>query len=149
MMDMEYVFFGNENYDMTPADPDYSEIGNVRDFYDILIGLWRKETCAPRMRDEWSEKNRTLGQCSITAFLFQDVFGGDVYGIPLGDGNYHCFNVLSGKIIDLTSEQFKDPLDYSVCEKQDRSLHFRKTEKKERYELLRSLLSDYLKKLRT
>lgn len=112
-----------------------------RDYYDLLSGIWCADTCAPRMRKEWTEENRTLGQCSITAFLIQDMFGGKVYGVPLGDGNYHCFNDVDGCVFDLTSEQFGDTvLDYSHCPEQDRSVHFAKAEKLTRYELLKERL---------
>ena len=90
------------------------------------------------MRQSWSPENKTLGQCSITAFLLQDIYGGEVYGVPLGDGNYHCFNVVGDCVFDLTSEQFgTKKLNYVNCPKQERSIHFVKTEKKARYELLR------------
>ena len=42
-----------------------------RDIYDLLSNIWCEYTCAPRMRKDCSEANRTLGQCSITAFLAQ------------------------------------------------------------------------------
>lgn len=107
--------------------------------YDLLKVLWSANTCAPRMRANWSEDNPTYGQCSITAFLAQDVFGGDVYGIPLGDGNHHCFNVVDGCTFDLTSEQFgSKELDYDHVVPQTREDHFRKIEKRDRYELLRA-----------
>ena len=87
-----------------------------RDIYDLLSNIWCEYTCAPRMRKDWSEANRTLGQCSITAFLAQDLFGGKVYGVPLEDGNYHCFNVVGDCVFDLTSEQFGDTvLKYENC----------------------------------
>ena len=89
------------------------------------------------MRADWSEENRTLGQCSVTAFLAQDIFGGQVWGVPLGDGNYHCYNVAGGCVFDLTSEQFERPLDYGSSREQLRHDHFMKQEKKERYEKLR------------
>ena len=93
------------------------------------------------MRQSWSPENKTLGQCSITAFLLQDIYGGEVYGIPLGDGNYHCFNVIGDCVFDLTSEQFgTKKLNYVNCPKQERSIHFAKTEKNARYELLRGEL---------
>jgi hypothetical protein len=41
------------------------------------------------MRKDWTKDNMTLGQCSVTAFLVQDIFGGEVLGILLPDGNYH------------------------------------------------------------
>ena len=111
------------------------------DYYDLLSGIWCAETCAPRMRKDWTPENRTLGQCSITAFLIQDIYGGKVYGVPLGDGNYHCFNDVDGCVFDLTSEQFGNPrLDYANCPEQDRAVHFAKVEKKERYELLKERL---------
>ena len=114
---------------------------SLRDIYSILCGLWCAETCAPRMRAEWSPENKTLGQCSVTAFLVQDIFGGSVYGIPLGDGGHHCFNVLDGRIFDLTCAQFgKEKLNYTEGVVQQRAIHFAKEEKKKRYELLRKKL---------
>ena len=50
------------------------------DYYDILSAIWCAETCAPRLRKNWSTGNKTMGQCSVTAFLMQDFFGGKVYG---------------------------------------------------------------------
>ena len=111
------------------------------DYYDLLSDSWCAETCAPRMRKDWTIENRTLGQCSITAFLIQDIYGRKVYGVPLGDGNYHCFNDVDGCVFDLTSEQFGDTrLDYANCHEQDRAVHFAKAEKRERYGLLKERL---------
>ena len=112
-----------------------------RDFYDLLSKIWCADTCAPRMRENWTPENKTLGQCSITAFLMQDLFGGRVYGVPLEDGNFHCFNDVDGCVFDLTSEQFGDVrLDYSDCPEQFRETHFAKDEKRERYEYLKERL---------
>jgi hypothetical protein len=94
------------------------------------------------MRGEWSEDNKTLGQCSITAFLVQDIFGGEVYGVPLGDGAFHCFNKVGDKVFDLTSEQFLPKvLDYPLDCPQSREVHFSKEEKRLRYEALKAALS--------
>ena len=112
-----------------------------RDYYEILKNVWCAETCAPRMRAQWSPDNPTKGQCSITAFLMQDIYGGKVYGIPLGDGNYHCFNVVGDCVFDLTSAQFGNKkLDYSDCCEQSRQVHFAREEKRLRYEKLKSEL---------
>ena len=115
-----------------------------RDYYDRLKTIWSTETCAPRMRADWSPENPTLGQCSITAFLMQDIYGGKVLGVSLPDGNYHCFNAVGDCVFDLTSEQFQGvPLNYTDCPEQSREMHFAKEEKRLRYELLkRRLLSD-------
>ena len=116
-----------------------------RDCYDLLTDIWCADTCAPRMRDRWSPDNKTLGQCSITAFLVQDMFGGKVYGVPLEDGNFHCFNDVDGCVFDLTSEQFgSEKLDYSGCPEQLREVHFAKAEKRERYEMLKARLYEIM-----
>ena len=128
---MEYKFYGND-MDVKPINNEYN-IKSIRDLYDKLSNIWSKKTCAPRMQDRWSVDNKTLGQCSITAFLCQDIFGGDVYGILLDDGNFHCYNVVGGMKFDLTSEQFDHKLNYDNKYLQDRSVHFKKEEKKNRY----------------
>lgn len=132
----KYNFYGWENADikdkrgLTP-----------RDCYDILSDLWQADTCAPRMRKDWTPENKTYGQCSVTAFLMQDIYGGKVCGVPLPDGSFHCFNDVGGCIFDLTSEQFGAvKLNYSDCPEQLREVHFQKEEKRRRYELLKSRL---------
>ena len=136
-----YAFYGWETADIRDGNG-----LTPRDYYDMLSGLWSADTCAPRMRADWTPENRTLGQCSITAFLMQDIYGGKVLGVPLGDGYYHCFNEAGGCVFDLTSEQFGDRgLDYSSCPEQSREVHFARAEKKERYEKLRKQLYERLK----
>lgn len=135
---MSYRFYGWQEPVVIEA-PDLPKVHSQRDLYDILSDNWCEQTCTPRMRKDWSEDNKTLGQCSITAFLVQDICGGQVFGIPLKDGSVHCFNAVDGHIFDLTSEQFLNQLDYSDCQEQFREVHFAKQEKKERYELLKSL----------
>ena len=118
-----------------------------RDYYALLSSVWPAETCTPRMRPDWSPDNPTLGQCSITAFLMQDIYGGKVYGVPLEDGNYHCFNVVGDCVFDLTSEQFGETkLNYENCPEQFREVHFAKEEKRLRYEYLKKALADALRK---
>ena len=133
---MEYRFYGWEKANITD-----SRGLTPRDYYDLLCDAWCAETCAPRMRKDWSPDNPTLGQCSITAFLMQDIYGGKVYGVPLEDGNFHCFNAVGSCVFDLTSEQFGEiRLDYENCPEQFREIHFSKAEKRQRYELLKERL---------
>ncbi len=131
-----YRFYGWEHADVT------DERGlTPRDYYDLLSRIWSADTCAPRMRGEWTKENKTLGQCSITAFLMQDLYGGKVFGVPLEDGNFHCFNEVKGCVFDLTSEQFGDrKLNYENCPEQSRQAHFGKAEKQRRYEQLKEAL---------
>lgn len=141
---MAYVFYGHENADVTAQSGIYPGIDTPYDLYDALSEIWCAGTCAPRMRHEWTKENMTLGQCSITAFLAQDIFGGEVRGILRPGGNYHCFNVVNGHVFDLTSEQFGDEvLDYSDAPLQSRKVHFSKEEKRLRYEQLKALLKEH------
>ena len=143
---MSYKFYGHESKSVSPINPKYEDIKDQRHLYDLLDKLWCIETCAPRYRPDWSKDNKTLGQCSITSFLVQDIFGGDVYGIPLKDGGFHCFNIIGDVVFDLTSEQFGDEqLDYVHVVKQNREEQFESIEKYQRYLLLKEKLNDELK----
>lgn len=130
-----YRFYGwqvplADRFGLTPAE-----------YYDLLSDIWSADTCAPRMRGDWRPENRTLGQCSITAFLMQELFGGRVCGVPLPEGGVHCFNMVDGHCFDLTSEQFGDRrLTYRDCQEQFREVHFAKEEKLARYRLLKHRL---------
>ena len=137
-------FYGWEAADAPARGGQYPGIRTPKDLYNALWHVWSAETCAPRMREDWSEDNRTLGQCSITAFLCQDIFGGKVYGVPLEDGNFHCYNAVGDRVFDLTSEQFPRRLDYENNPEQFREDHFRKEEKHARYEALGKALRAYL-----
>lgn len=141
---MNYRFWGWEHADAKAITEEYKGIKTPIDLYDALSHIWCADTCAPRMRDSWTKENMTLGQCSITAFLAQDIFGGKVYGILRAGGNYHCYNVIGDCRFDLTSEQFRDEvLDYEDNPEQFREIHFEKEEKRLRYEYLKTELKKY------
>ena len=141
-----YNFWGWENAEAPAITDEYPGINTPTDLYDALSHIWCADTCAPRMRDSWTKENMTLGQCSITAFLAQDIFGGKVYGIKRPGGNYHCYNVIGDCAFDLTSEQFGDEvLDYEDNPEQQREVHFAKKEKRQRYEYLKAALGEYTK----
>lgn len=141
----EYKFYGWQTADVPAAAEEYKQIENPGQLYDLLSEIWCADTCAPRMRDRWTKENKTLGQCSVTAFLVQDIFGGRVYGILRPGGNYHCYNVIGNCVFDLTSEQFGDEiLSYEDNPEQFREVHFEKEEKKLRYEYLKAELQKKL-----
>ena len=163
----EYKFYGWQTAEVSAVNEEYKEIKNPRHLYDLLSDIWCADTCAPRMREGWSKENKTLGQCSITAFLAQDIFGGEVYGILRSGGNYHCYNVIGDCVFDLTSEQFSrsnepkselarefgdcrdeeqnapngdEILSYEDNPVQSREVHFAQEEKRLRYEYLKKEL---------
>lgn len=141
----ELSFFGNEAAaGVCAVGNEYRGITTPIDLYRRLSKIWSADTCAPRLRGGWSTENRTLGQCSITAFLAQDIFGGEVYAIKTENG-LHCYNKVGEAVFDLTSEQFgekaKDLIyDCKLLQDRESQDHFQKEEKRARYELLRSRL---------
>lgn len=139
---MQYKFYGHESVDGIKVEiKQLPRVKSIKDLYDAFDKAWCAETCAPRMRKDWSEDNKTLGQCSISSFIIQDLLGGEVYGVPLKDGGYHCFNLINGVMFDLTSEQFGDEkLEYTRSYPQSREEHFSSKEKYERYLLLKDRL---------
>lgn len=143
-MDSVYAFYGWETADCAPRSPEIqAKVKDPRQLYDLLLRCWTRQTCTPRLRPLWSEENITVGQCSITAFLVQDLFGGKVYGIRQPGGNFHCYNDVDGCVFDLTSEQFGEEAKKLVYEnnpEQRREDHFAKQEKYERYLLLKERL---------
>ncbi len=141
---MENRFYGWQTARAKPLHSIYPGIGSPQELYDALSEIWCAATCAPRMRAQWTPKNKTKGQCSVTAFLAQDIFGGKVYGIPLGDGSVHCYNDVDGCVFDLTSGQFGENagLVYENNPEQFRETHFAKEEKRLRYEALKKALGD-------
>lgn len=139
---MTYGFYGWEGANVPPVSTEFPGITDPRALYRCLLQLWSADTCAPRMRSRWPKEHPSYGQCSVTAFLAQDIFGGQVFGVPLPDGNFHCFNRVGSCVFDLTSEQFDGPLSYEACPEQFRDAHFSKAEKHGRYLLLRSRLRE-------
>lgn len=110
----------------------------IRELYDRFLAIWAEDTCAPRLRKDWSPQNPTVGHCSITSFLVQDLYGGKVYGVQLPDGSYHCYNDINGTVFDLTSEQFQgEVLPYENNPEQFREEHFKDEGKYQRYLLLK------------
>ena len=143
-MQNELSYYGSD-HQIPPVETILSGIQTHQDLYRALRRCWCAETCAPRMRRLWTPGNPTWGQCSITSFLAQDLFGGVVRGVALPDGGFHCFNEVNGVVFDLTSEQFGDKrLNYVNCPEQYRATHFAMNSKQERYFLLWKLLREYL-----
>ena len=138
---MDYRFYGADTPAVHPITEKYAAIRDQRHLYDLMSDIWCEYSCAPRLRPEWSPKNKTLGQCSITAILVQDIFGGEIYGIPLENGGYHCYNAIGDVVFDLTSEQFGGaPLTFACENPQSREEHFTSREKFERYLYLKKEL---------
>ena len=50
------MFYGNEHSDLKPANGEYAFVGSLGGLYRLLLGCWRRETCAPRLHEKWAMK---------------------------------------------------------------------------------------------
>ncbi len=85
---------------------------NINDLKEVLFKNYSKDLCYPKVQDKWSEENKCFGMCAITSLIVNDYLGGDICKIKVNDIS-HYFNLINQQIIDLTSSQFKDKIDYS------------------------------------
>lgn len=108
-----------------------------------LKQIYSKETCYPSCQDNWHVNNPSLGHCAIVALIVNDYFKGDIYKIKV-EGISHYFNIIDNKIIDLTSNQFPNKINYSnrIIKSRDDILSDDNT--RYRYNLLKSKLEELL-----
>ena len=101
----------------------------IRELEKVLGDCFDEKTAYPNVG--WSKENPTLGQCAVTALVIQKYFGGEI----LKHNKFsHYFNVIDGKVVDLTKDQFDFELDYSDSIKKQPNLD--KACTRERFELL-------------
>jgi hypothetical protein len=71
-----------------------------------LFGAW-----SPATSGGWRDESPARGQCSVTALLLNELFGGDILKTPLPEGA-HFYNRIGGERVDLTDKQFDAPITY-------------------------------------
>lgn len=113
---------------------------------------WSAETSASPK--EWSNDNPAIGQCAVTACVVQDYLGGDILNsmVTLPDGNTdsHYYNIIEGKTLDLTKQQF--PADSVFTEGKPKTKGFASTREyclsydttRKRYETLKAKVDQAL-----
>ena len=84
---------------------------NIDTLSKKLYLCYSKDLCYPKIKDNWSEDNKSLGMCAITSLIVNDYFGGDICKMYV-DQISHYFNLIENKIIDLTSSQFNHEIEY-------------------------------------
>jgi hypothetical protein len=89
----------------------------------IIRRAWSKETSASP--DKWTTKNRSRGQCAITACIIQDCIGGrlirTVAVLPDGTEESHYANLLDNDVeYDLTAVQFPEGTTFGPWEERTR-----------------------------
>ena len=77
----------------------------LKQLNNLLYDCYSSETCYPKLKDEWTIENKTLGHCAVTSLIVNDYFGGKIAKCNV-QGISHYFNIIDDEIIDLTKEQF-------------------------------------------
>ena len=77
----------------------------INDIEWLIKKSWSSDTCFPDFKDEWKENDPSYGQSLVTSLLVNDFFGGEIAKCMSSTGG-HYYNLIEGKIIDLTISQF-------------------------------------------
>ena len=94
-----------------------------------LNASWTRETAYKDNQQDWTEAKKEIGQCTVTAMIVFDYFGGKIIrGYSEKYNLFHYWNEIDGKKIDLTFNQF-------IGEKDD--IIFKKIVVKEKKELMK------------
>jgi hypothetical protein len=84
---------------------------DIDEFFGVLLKSWIKRD------DEYDFSNDPAhNQCTVTAMVVQDYFGGEILALAMPGGGTHYLNLIDEKVFDLTSDQFTShgvELDYS------------------------------------
>lgn len=84
---------------------------------DLLKALnmaWCRETAFSGDRKNWTIDKKSTGQCTVTAMIVFDYFGGKIVrGYSEKYKLFHYWNEIDGEKVDLTYDQFSDKKDIS------------------------------------
>ena len=117
---------------------------DINELSVLLENCYSKDTCYSKVRDKWSRDNKTLGHCAIVALIVNDYFGGDIYKCYVNNLS-HYYNVIDGKLYDLTEKQFGENVNYIDAKKIERDYLLNDNETNYRYKLLKMRLDLLLK----
>jgi isopentenyldiphosphate isomerase len=122
---------------------------NLQTIKEALQKAWSAETSST---DEWSAVNPSLGQCTVSACIVQDYLGGDIVNsvATLTDGKKvsHYLNLIDGRYIDLTIQQFADGTTFSSPKPKKKSFSSTREyclsheDTNNRYEVLKTKVTD-------
>jgi hypothetical protein len=115
---------------------------------EALNASWDRETAYWADRKEWTAEKKETGQCTITAIIVFDYFGGKIFRGKSEKYNLlHYWNEIDGVKIDLTFNQFvgdKDDIIFiTIVEKQKSDL-LKIANVRQRYEILKKKVESYL-----
>lgn len=78
----------------------------IERLHSILPECWSIHSSS-----KWTRENPARGQCSVTALVIQDIFGGEIYKTPTSEG-WHFYNKINEQYYDLTASQFSKEIEY-------------------------------------
>lgn len=111
---------------------------------------WSRQTAYPNCQNNWTTKNKALGQCAITALIIYDLFGGRMI---YDKTNFHIWNELPDKTQqDFSRKQFLRDRELTIYKyKTKEDILFDETGKRtkidKRYKLLKKRFIKNLEKL--
>ncbi len=76
------------------------------DLLPSLFGAWSRATGG-----KWKEDSPACGQCSASALVVQDLFGGEIPKTRI-NGAWHFYNRIRSSRFDFTESQFGGPISY-------------------------------------
>jgi len=76
-------------------------------FKAALEHSWSRETSS-----KWTPNSPATGQCSVTALVVQDWYGGSIAKTSI-EGAWHFYNIIDGERADFSSDQFSAPIHYA------------------------------------
>lgn len=115
--------------------------------HDALEHSWDADTCAEWEREKWSSCLPAFGQCTVTALVVQDIFGGKIVKDSVND---HFWNVFEdGTEADLSREHLPQGINLQITDERTREYMLtseRAVEAKtlDRYNLLRGRVHNLL-----
>lgn len=102
----------------------------------ILYLSWDEKTSYKKSKKKWSIEHPYIGQCAVTALVVNDLLGGAIMKVKVGDEN-HYYNVVDDQIIDYTKKQYKNiDINYAQGKLVNRSKLLKDLDTKYRYYLL-------------
>lgn len=120
----------------------------IDELNDALKIVWCAETAYSGDKKNWSTENKSVGQCTVTAIIVWDYFGGKIVrGYSEKYKLLHYWNEIDGKKVDLTYAQFlenkNDIFFTDIIYKTKKDL-MKINSVKNRYLLLKRRLDDYI-----
>ncbi len=116
----------------------------IEDLNEAIKNSWCRETCLPRLQDNWSPEIPCYGQCVPTSLVVQDYFDGEILYCK---HRKHYWNLVDGEEIDLTKNQFGEK---EICFDDKRSrgylLSCKHGKVEERYNILKQKTTNEIKK---